>query len=213
MVEYHSEGFALGGNSQAAFAHSGSSGYQGPTPYQKQYSGIFDGSSWTASVTSSYGGQGTNGDGTPDDFFGGGGYNSAVSPTDVDEMESFNGTAWKDEADFPWNTLSAWHLYGAGMFCCSGVESALTQGNNNALADNAITYDGSAWAAAGDMTVSIKGGGFGGDSSYAIGAGFYPADTGESGHANNSTTYNGSIFATVASLGTPVSHSGVGGIS
>lgn len=164
---FHNIGGSFGGNGDSAFIHSGQSGSSYVTT-----SGIWNGSAWAESVASTYGGQGNCGDGSPDDFIATAGYglNGTASLHRTFKTESFNGSAWTNEADFPTTASGNKNAQAYGGGCASGKDSFMAYANDtdSAVADVAFYYDGTSWTGASDLTIGARYGAGGGDSSSGL---------------------------------------------
>lgn len=196
-------GFAMGGSEDSAFCNGGQSASGGTQIFSsEEYDGSAD--TWTTKTSSTFGGQGTQGDGTPDDFIksggkqddGGGSYSNNI------KVETWNGTSWTTlgvGSNFP---LSSAYNYGT---CCGvGNDSYMMGTNSSSTGDNLIyKFDGSSWTNSGSATTAPKYVGMGGSSDYAIICGVWQAGTA-------SSVYNGSSWSTTNALQTTRSNSGVG---
>ena len=213
---YHNIGGSFGGNGDAAFIHSGQSGSSYVTTSE-----IWDGASstWTTSVSSTYGGQGNTGDGTPDDFIATGGYslNGTGSAHYTFKSESFNGTSWTGEDDFPTTAAGGTTAGGYGGGAASGRESFMAFSNttDSAVANVAYYYDGDSWtASASDLADASKYGAGGGDSSSGIFCGgVIPGEPGSTPWgAVTSQLYDGAtdVFTATADLDDGFSAGGMG---
>ena len=213
---FHNIGGSFGGNGDSAFIHSGQSGSSYVTTSE-----IWDGASstWTTAVSSTYGGQGNTGAGTPDDFIATGGYslNGTGSAHYTFKSESFNGTSWTGEDDFPTTAAGGTTAGGYGGGAASGRESFMAFSNttDSAVANVAYYYDGDSWtASASDLADASKYGAGGGDSSSGIFCGgVIPGEPGSTPWgAVTSQLYDGAtdVFTATADLDDGFSAGGMG---
>jgi len=185
----------FGGNTSSAFIHAGHDGYTS-APYYKTYSGIWNGTAWAESVASTYGGQATAGGGLPDDFIATAGYNGTAQTY---KTESFDGSSWTNEADFPTDAADSATAYAYGCFSAGGRESFLAFANSTSLTNCAFTYDGDSWVSAGTLAENAHYSASGGDTTSGITAG--GADN--SWALTSSQLYNGDqTFTSTGALGT-----------
>jgi len=197
-----------GGNTTSAFIHAGHDGYTS-TPYYKTYSGVWNGTAWSESVASTYGGQATSGGGLPDDFIatGGYGFNGGASLVETWTCESFDGNSWTNEASFPTDGADGTSPFAYGCFSAGGRESFLAFCNSTSLTNVAFTYDGTSWVSAGTLVENAHYSASNGDTTSAITAG--GADNGFD--LTGCQLYNGDqTFTSVASIGTGATAMGMG---
>jgi len=194
MDESANIGFALGGNTSGAFANGGMNVVSG-SGAQSVESQEFNGTSWASKADSSYGGQGTCGDGRPTDFIRTGG------TSDQEYVETFNGTSWATAGNsFPTGLGTPYNYGGA---CASGKHNFLVQAKGDEL-DETQKFDGTSWTYAGALSDTVNYGGYGGDSGSAI-------VCGSAWNGADSQLYDGTAFTKTADLADGISASGVGG--
>ena len=198
MNNRRANGFGLGGTEDSAFANGGQDGSGGTQLFSCEE---YDGSSntWTTKTAAAFGGQGSMGDGNPDNYISSSGKDVSINPNT--SVQTWNGSAWTTlaaSADFP----TAVYNYG----CVCGVsDDTFMMGTNSTSTGTGVIYkfDGSTWTDSGSATTAPKYVGMGGDSSSAIICGQWTSGT-------SSSIYNGSTWATTSGLQTARSTSGTG---
>ena len=199
-------GFGLGGSEDSAMATAGQDGSGGTQLFSNyQYDG--SGDSWTTNTACTYGGQGSMGDGNPDEYVNAGNRDTGLVASGG-RMETWDGSAWTVLATSANFTGGTPYNYG----CSCGVSNdSYMQGINSTSTGtgNVYKFNGSTWTDSGSTTIASKYIGMGGDSSSAIMAGGW-----YSGAPflmfKYSSIYDGTTWSTTSDLQTATATSGMG---